>query len=88
MLETTHRQFPAIVAAARRGAGSAALELDCPWVSSNNGYSLCLLKRGADAADGEEAVVSARLEAQQALLARFEADEVIHARSRRTREFT
>ena len=48
VLETTHRQFPAIVAAARRGAGAARLDFDCPWVSSNNGFSLCLLKRAPD----------------------------------------
>ena len=47
VLETTHRQFPALVAAARRGAGAQSLEIDCPWVRSNNGFSLCLLKKDA-----------------------------------------
>jgi pentatricopeptide repeat protein len=100
VLETTHRQFPSIVAAARRGADAATLEFDCPWVSSNNGFSLCLLKQAPDELQppsstavggaGGDALqralrADARLEAQEALLARFDRDDEVHAASRGTR---
>ncbi|EOD04818.1 hypothetical protein EMIHUDRAFT_220567 [Emiliania huxleyi CCMP1516] len=97
VLETTHRQFPAIVAAAQRGAGKAALQLACPRVASNNGYSLCLVKQAvatrpghagweadAGAADEEAQAAATRLEEQRLLLERFGRDNEIHARSRGT----
>ena len=44
-----------MVSAARRGVAlsGCALEVACPWVASNKGFSLCLLKRSCDA-DGDE----------------------------------
>ena len=88
VLETTHRQFSGLVAAARRGAGANGLELACPSVASNSGFSLCFLKgggatRGVATASG--AVGAARLEGQaeeaalQALFERFDRDELVHA---------
>ena len=76
VLETTHRSFGEIVAAARRGGGSGLL-VDCPWVGSNGGHSLLLCKDASAVADDEGV---------RALLERFERDRREHARGRRARD--
>jgi hypothetical protein len=89
VLETTHRQFPGLVAAARRGVGANELEISCPFVLSNSGFSLCLLK-GEEATQDDAAasgVAGAGLDAAtqeqqaalQALFERFDRDELVHA---------
>ena len=87
MLEATHRQFPALVSAARRGVAlsGCALEVACPWVASNKGFSLCLLKR-TRAADGEQsdaemATRAAEAAALELQLERFARDDVTHTRA-------
>ena len=89
VLETTHRQFPGLVAAARRGAGANELEIGCPFVLSNNGFSLCLLKGEEATQDvaaasgvagaGLEAATQEQQAALQALFERFDRDERVHA---------
>ena len=86
VLETTHRQFPALVAAARKGAGAEGLEIACPFVLSNSGFSLCLLKGGevvrelaaAPGAAGtasREGLAEAGVEQEAAAAARLEATQ-------------
>lgn len=86
ILEATHRQFPGIVAAARRGVAfsGCALDVACPWVASNKGFSLCLLKRSCDS-DGDEcsgrvqevvATRAAEAAHVELLLERFERDDL------------
>ena len=76
VLETTHRTFPGIVAAAQRGAeqasadGRGGVQVHCPWVASNNGHSLLLRKSDACEADESDAC------SVSALLERFERDRV------------
>ena len=89
VLETTHRQFPGLVAAARRGAGTNELEIGCPFVLSNSGFSLCLLKGEEATQDvatasgvaglGLEAATQEQQAALQALFERFDRDELVHA---------
>jgi hypothetical protein len=84
VLEATHRQFPAIVSAARRGVACSgcALEVACPRVASNKGFSLCLLKRSCGG-DGDErgdaqkmATRAAEAAELELLLERFERDDL------------
>ena len=83
VLETTHRAFPGIVAAAQRGVaaagsddggGSFSVQVDCPWVTSNTGYSLLLRKRDdvCEPHAGDEG------DGVAALLERFERDRELH----------
>ena len=73
-LETTHRAFPGVVAAAQRGVEQSGhgLQVDCPWVSSNNGYSLLLRKGVAGDEEDDQSVAE--------LMARFERDRESHVR--------
>ena len=87
MLEATHRQFPALVAAARRGGSHSdcALEVACPWVTSNKGFSLCLLKRTFEAdgstSDAEMATRAAEAAELESQLERFARDDLTHTRA-------
>ncbi|EOD08024.1 hypothetical protein EMIHUDRAFT_218088 [Emiliania huxleyi CCMP1516] len=77
VLETTHRQFPAIARAAWRGGGDAVAAA-CPRVRSNRGYSLCLLKRSAAPAGvegGEADAFGPESEELSELFSRFEEDD-------------
>ena len=77
------------VAAARRGAGANELEIGCPFVLSNSGFSLCLLKGEEATQDvatasgvaglGLEAATQEQQAALQALFERFDRDELVHA---------
>ena len=76
VLEATHRPFAALVSAARRGVamtGGCHLEVACPWVASNKGFSLCLLKRWSCAADGVDSEAEAAR--VKLLLERFARDD-------------
>ena len=48
------------------------LQVDCPWVSSNNGYSLLLRKGAAGDEEDDQSVAE--------LMARFERDRESHVR--------
>ena len=78
VLETTHRAFPGLVDAARRGAAVSGLAIDveCPYVTSNNGYSLLVRKR----AKLEESVEESARERVHNLLERFARDAERHVR--------
>ena len=90
VLETTHRSFPAIVRAAQRGVGvaagedaahTAALQVACPWVGSNNGFSLVLRKLDGHVGDAVGDAVGDwphRSGEVEALLERFERDSQVH----------
>jgi hypothetical protein len=55
VLETTHRSFPAILEAAHRGAEAdgTSVQVAVPWVGSNDGFSLLLIKSAECVGDGE-----------------------------------
>ena len=53
ILETTHRQFPAVARAAWRGGGKE-VAVACLRVRSNRGYSLCLYKRNVSTASQDQ----------------------------------
>ena len=86
VLETTHRSFGHVVAAAQRGVDGAAdtsgrplaLQVECPWVHSNGGFSLLLHKMEHVTADGMESGLRSRGFSKEVreLLDTFERDRV------------
>ena len=77
VLETTHRSFPGVVKAAQRGVMASGhdhgLDIACPWVTRNAGYSLLLRKRDGCSDEEDECSIASLLED-------FEMDAVRHSR--------
>jgi len=84
VLETTHRSFPGLVRAARRGAQASGaqygIQVDFPWVASNNGHSLLLRKSAGCVSAGELEKADSDGCSVEALLERFERDAIEHAK--------
>lgn len=96
LTETTHRQFPELIAAARRGVNEGSegcvLQTALPSIKGKGGSQCILFKRpsspaGAGESDGGEAKPTradeVRVSDQQKLLEQFTAQELAHRRSGR-----